>query len=108
MDVALENAPGKGAAEGATRAGGTESAPISQAKGQSLKAGQRFGSIWRGDNLENSRSGCFLRGVPPVASGCAAPLFQSHTAVRGVVFLFAAKKKKGYGTKCQWINWLIW
>ena len=104
MDVALENAPGKGAAEGATRAGGTESAPISQAKGQSL----RFGSIWRGDNLENSRSGCFLRGVPPVASGCAAPLFQSHTAARGVVFLFAAKKKKGYGTKCQWINWLIW
>ena len=104
MDVALEKSPQRGC----RRCNGPPWGANLSGKRTEFEGWTAIRIHMAGDNLENSRSGCFLRGVPPVASGCAAPLFQSHTAARGVVFLFAAKKKKGYGTKCQWINWLIW
>ena len=86
-----------GAAEGATRAGRKIRAPISQAKGQSWKAGPRIRALRRGTGAALRAAGFPFEGVFPRSRAEAYDhAFSEPYRTGGVAFLFAAKQKKGY------------
>lgn len=98
MDVALENAsPQKGRGCRRCNAHGMNGrAPISQAKGQSLKAGPRFARAG-GRGAVHGDGPVFRLGRNPPGKGVphTTTLFQSHTAQAVWLFCLPQNRKRG-------------